>query len=248
MAWRYPRYIAHRCGGALAPENTLSGLTLAARLGFSAVEFDVMLSADGHPVLIHDQTLDRTTDGSGSVAERSSAELAALDAGIKHHRAFAGEALPTLQQTLDRCRSLNLAANIEIKPAKGHEVDTGNVVGRQVRAWAQRWREVPLLFSSFSETALLAAAEVAEEIPRALLVEAIPADWLARLRSLRCLALHCSGRQLQPALVQAVTAAGIPLACYTINRPVDATQLFAAGICTIITDRLDLFEPPAPGQ
>ena len=243
MVWRYPRFIAHRCGGALTPENTLSGLGLAARLGYQAVEFDVMLSADGIPVVIHDETLERTTDGSGRVAELSSAELARVDAGIKHHRAFAGESLPTLAQMLSACRSLGLAANIEIKTSAGHESEIGAVTARQALACAREWPEAPLLFSSFSEVALRAALEVAPELPRALLVKDVPSDWRSRLQQLECLALHCSARNLQPAQVDELAAAGFPLACYTVNRPEDVARLFVAGVTTIITDRLDLFDP-----
>lgn len=243
MGWHYPQVIAHRCGGALAPENTLAGLALSVRLGYLAVEFDVMLSADGIPVLIHDETLDRTTSGAGSVAELSAAELSKLDAGVKHHRAFAGEFLPTLAQTLNACRTLGLSANIEIKPAAGHEVETGSVVARQVRACMRDWPEAPLLFSSFSEAALAAALEGAPELPRALLVGAVPADWRGRLHRLECRALHCAARHLLPAQAAEITAAGFPLACYTVNRPADAARLFAAGVSAVFTDRLDLFDP-----
>jgi glycerophosphoryl diester phosphodiesterase len=243
MDWHYPRYIAHRCGGALTPENTLAGMLLAARLGFRAVEFDVMLSADGVPLLIHDETLERTTDGSGRVPERSLQQLCKLDAGVKHHHAFAGEPLPTLAQTLVACRSLGLSANIEIKPAAGHEVETGALVARQVRAWARTWPEAPLLLSSFSEVALAAARDAAPELPRALLVEAVPSDWRPRLQRLECRALHCAARHLPTELVAEIAAAGFPLGCYTVNRPDVAELLFAAGVAAIFTDRLDLFDP-----
>ncbi|MBI3525523.1 MAG: glycerophosphodiester phosphodiesterase [Betaproteobacteria bacterium] len=241
--WNYSRYIAHRCGGALAPENTLAGLHLAARLGFRAVEFDVMLSADGAPLLIHDETLERTTDGGGRVAETPLLRLCQLDAGRQHHRAYAGERLPTLQQTLDACRALGLAANIEIKPATGFEAETGTAVGRLIERSAQDWQGVPLLFSSFSETALAAARAAAPALPRALLVEAIPADWRERLQQLECLALHCAARHLQAEQVAEIAAAGYPLACYTVNRPEDAERLFAYGVAAVFTDRLDLFDP-----
>ena len=243
MNWQYPRFIAHRCGGALTPENTLAGLRLAGRLGFRAVEFDVMLSADGFPLLIHDETLERTTDGSGRVPEWSLQQLSKLDAGAKHHRAFAGESPPTLAQTLAACRSLGLSANIEIKPAAAHEEQTGAVVGLQLHSWARDCPEAPLLLSSFSEAALMAAREAAPELPRALLVETIPADWRTRLQRLECHALHCAARHLLPGQAAEITAAGFPLACYTVNRPAAAELLFATGVTAIFTDRLDLFDP-----
>lgn len=221
----------------------MAGLQLAARLGFHAVEFDVMLSAEGVPLLIHDETLERTTDGSGRVAETPLARLCRLDAGLWHHRAFAGERLPTLQQTLEACRNLGLAANIEIKPSAGFEAETGAAVARLIESSGQGWQDVPLLFSSFSELALAAAREVAPALPRALLVEAIPTDWLARLQRLECFALHCAARHLQPEQVAEISTAGYPLACYTVNRPEDAERLFASGVAAIFTDRLDLFDP-----
>lgn len=96
LLWPWPGVIAHRCGGALAPENTLAGLAIAARLGCTAVEFDVMLSQDGVPVLIHDETLDRCAISSGRVAGISAERLMATDVGVRFHPAFAGETIPSL--------------------------------------------------------------------------------------------------------------------------------------------------------
>ena len=96
-SWHLPRVFAHRCGGALAPENTLAGLHIAAAMGVGAVEFDVMLSADGTPWLIHDETLERTTNGAGRVCHTPDVVLKTLEAGGYQHRSFAGEQLPTLE-------------------------------------------------------------------------------------------------------------------------------------------------------
>lgn len=237
---RYPRIIAHRCGGALAPENTLAGLRLAARLGCLAVEFDVMLSKDGVPLLIHDETLERTTDGCGAVAGRDYAQLAALDAGLRHHPAFAGERLPTLAQALALCAELGLWANIEIKPAAGREAETGTAVGGLLAA---QWRGDGVV-SSFAPAALAAARAAAPRRDYALLVEAVPADWRAQLDALGCAALHCSAAADAAALA-AVAAAGVPLACYTVDRPQAAERLFALGVTAVFTDRPDLF-PRSP--
>lgn len=233
----YPRIVAHRCGGALAPENTLPGLEIAARLGCRGVEFDVMLSADGVPVLIHDETLERTTDGSGPVCATQAADLARLDAGARHHKAFAASPPPTFAQALAACRRLGLWANVEIKPAAGHEEETGRVVASLL---AGQGPDVPGVLSSFSEVALATAMEVAPQLPRALLVVEIPADVGERLRRLECLALHFAGNN-PPAAIAALREAGIPFACYTINRRADGEALRAAGAMSIITDRPDLW-------
>lgn len=234
----YPRIIAHRCGGALAPENTLAGLRLAARLGCHGVEFDAMLAADGIPVLIHDETLERTTSGRGPVAALNAAQLVRLDAGGRHHPAFAVEPLPTLDQALRLCAELGLWANVEIKPSRGQEAATGRAVARHAAAAA-----AGLLLSSFSSAALSAAAAEAASLPRALLVEAIPSDWSQRLAAAGAGALHCAARALTAAAREAVLAAGFPLACYTVNRRDAAERLFAMGVSAVFTDRPDLWLP-----
>ena len=241
MIWGHPRLIVHRCGGALAPENTLAGLRKAAELGCRAVEFDVMLSADGTPVLIHDETLERTTNGHGRVDETSDAELARLDAGSRHGAQFAGEPVPSFGDAAELCQALGLWANVEIKPSSGHEAATGRRVALEAR---ELWSGLPPpLLSSFSAEALAAAREAAPELPRGLLVEAPPADWLRLLRRLDCISLHCSGRCLSPQLLGEARAAGVPLLAYTVNDPEDAGRLLRAGVAAVFTDRPDLMPP-----
>ena len=241
MNWGHPRLIAHRCGGALAPENTLAGLRVAAGLGWRAVEFDVMLSADGTPVLIHDETLERTTDGRGRVADASDAELARLDAGSWFGPQFAGEPLPSFGEAAELCQALGLWANVEIKPASGCEVETGRKVAQQAR---ELWAGLPApLLSSFSLEALAAARAAAPELPRGLLVDAPPADWLKRLRQLGCLSLHCSRRHYGPGLLDEARRADVPLLVYTVNDPAEAELLLSLGVAALFTDRLDLIPP-----
>lgn len=232
---RYPRIIAHRCGGALAPENTLSGLRIAARLGCHGVEFDVMLCADGTPVLIHDETLERTTSGAGSVGQAPLADLAALDAGIRHHRAFAGEPLPTLQQALVACAELGLWANVEVKPSAGREGETGRRVAEAVAGFTN------VLLSSFSIDALRQVAAVAEAQPRALLVDTFGGDWAGTVHELGACGLHVAAPLASAESLLPLREAGIPVACYTVNRRDAAARLFADGVAAIFTDRPDLW-------
>ncbi|GAB2901919.1 glycerophosphodiester phosphodiesterase [Uliginosibacterium flavum] len=236
--WPYPRVIAHRCGGALAPENTLAGLTIAAQLGCRGVEFDVMLSAEGSPWLIHDETLERTSNGTGRVCDSPDATLAALDAGAWHHPAFAGERLPTLLQALATCQALGLAANIEIKPAAAFEAETGRVVSRFVRDFYVDMPEYPLL-SSFSEDALRAARLEAPLQPLALLVDEIPPDWQDRCAQLGVIAVHTNSTFLSAEDARAIKAAGYALAVYTEDDPLRAAELFGWGVDSVITDRPD---------
>jgi glycerophosphoryl diester phosphodiesterase len=232
-----PRWIAHRGGGTLAPENTLAGIRLAARMGFRAVEFDVMLSADGTPVLIHDETLERTTNGAGKVCETPDAALFALDAG-------GGERIPRFAEAAALCRELGLLANVEIKPAAGHAERTGEVVSAQAaRLWAGAMRQ-PLL-SSFDPVALAVARDVAPGMPRGMLFEVVPDDWPARLTELGAFSLHCDATGLADETLAEAVARGVPVLCYTVNEAEVAKSLFARGVSGLFTDRLDRFAADA---
>jgi glycerophosphoryl diester phosphodiesterase len=228
-----PRWIAHRGGGSLAPENTLAGIRVAARLGFKAVEFDVMLSGDGTPVLIHDETLERTTNGAGRVCDTPDSLLFALDAGQ-------GERIPRFAEAAALCRELGLLANVEIKPSAGHELGTAAVVARQT---ADLWRgaAVQPLLSSFSLAALAVARDVAPEISRGVLFEAPPRDWLAEVQRLQAISLHCDANLVGDEVLAEARAHDIPVLCYTVNAPEQAEALFGRGVSGVFTDRLDLF-------
>jgi glycerophosphoryl diester phosphodiesterase len=235
--WPLPAVIAHRCGGALAPENTLAGIRLAARLGLAAVEFDVMLSADGTPWLIHDETLERTTDGCGPVSAASDATLARLDAGGRFHPAWRGEGLPTLAEAAALCRRLGLRANVEIKPAAGFEAATGETVARQV---LDCWRgdDLPLV-SSFSVAALEAARAAVPDLPLGCLWTRPPADWRSRLDALGAVTLHCDATQVDDALLAAARAASVPVLCYTVNDVAHGRALRQRGVAAVFSDRID---------
>ena len=240
--WGWPRLIAHRCGGALAPENTLAGLGVAARLGCVAVEFDVMLSGDGVPVLIHDETLDRVAGRPGQVSRLAADELLATDVGRCFHPAFNGETIPGLEAALLRCRQLGLSANLEIKPAAGFEVETGRVVGG-VLAAAHSAGLPPLLLSSFSAQALEAAALEVEALPRAFLATSFDAQALATARRLACVSLNLGRRDLQAAHVAVVRDAGLRTMVYTVNSPEEARRLAGWGVSGVFSDRPELLLP-----
>lgn len=248
VRWPLARVLAHRCGGALAPENTLAGLDVAASLGCGGVEFDVMLSGSGSPVLIHDEMLERTTDGQGRVAEISDERLRRLDAGRWFDERFAGERIPTLDEAARQCIALGLSVNLEIKPSDG----TDGVTGRVVAACASgRWAKAavpPLLLSSFSMDALGAAAKAAPDLVRGLLVERIPADWRERCSSVGAIALHADARYLSREAVAKVRGSGLRMAAYTVNAPDRAHELFDWGVDCVITDRPDLVQAPDSGR
>ena len=235
--WPLPRVFAHRCGGALAPENSLAGLRVAAARGIRAVEFDVMLSSDDSPWLIHDETLERTTNGRGRVCDTPDAVLRTLVLRSASDGDLSGEPIPTLEAAAACCLQLGLQANVEIKPAQGFETRTGEVVaGRIMDLW--RGASLPLI-SSFSEAALVAARHQAPDLPIGYLWDAVPEDWQARLAALGGFSLHCSSALLDDVILDQARAAGVPVLCFTVNERPSAEALARRGVCSVFSDRID---------
>lgn len=246
--WIYPNTLAHRGGGKLAPENTIAALRCALAHGYRAVEFDVMLSRDGVPVVMHDPYLGRTVAGSGNVYDYNAAELVRLDAGSWFGAGFAGEPVPLLTQFVQFCKDHAIWMNIEIKPAPGYEEETGRVVATLTRALfaleiaQDRPASVPLM-SSFSTVALAAARQAAPDLPRALLLDEVEGDWIGQARSLGAVAIHTNHRYLNAAAAAAVKAAGFGLFCYTVNDARRAGEIATWGVDGFCTDRIDLIAP-----
>ena len=240
--WPYPRFAAHRGAGKRAPENTLAAMRLGASFGYRMFEFDVKLSGDGVLVVMHDATVDRTTDGHGRVAAMTLGELAKLDAGGWHSSEYAGEGVPTLARLAAWLNANGLHANVEIKPCPGREVETGAAVALEARSL---WREAPAppLLSSFSEDALQAARRVAPELPRALLVHALPQGWVERCRALGCVALDANHEALTRDVIAQAHAAGLRVVSYTVNDPARARELLDCGLDCLITDAVDAIAP-----
>ena len=249
--WIYPKFLAHRGGGKLAPENTIAGLQCGLAHGFHAVEFDVMLARDGVPVVMHDPQLGRTVAGIGNVFDYDAAELVALDAGSWFGAQFAGAAVPLFTQVVDFCKANGIWMNIEIKPAPAFEAATGRVVGELTRALfgleiAQDAPALLPLLSSFSIEALAAARAAAPDLPRALLLDVLPPDWEAQARALGAVAVHTNQKHLTAALAQQIKQAGFGLFCYTVNDPARARVLMGWGVDAMCTDRIDLIGPDGP--
>jgi glycerophosphoryl diester phosphodiesterase len=232
--WAEFRIIAHRGASAGAPENTLAAIALAADLGARSVELDVMLSADGVPIIIHDTDLARTTDGTGPVAAQPCEALARLDAGSWFGDDFAGERIPTLAEAVSLIVARNLALNLEIKPSPGEDRATASrAIERLEAAWPATAK---LVLSSASIEALTAARDAAPGWPRGLIADIPPPDWRDVLADLGCASLHCAAPTATPSLIEAVHAAGCRLLAYTVNRPAAAAALFNYGADGIFTD------------
>lgn len=241
-AWPYPFWIAHRGAGKLAPENTLAAFRLGAQYGYRAFECDVKLSSDGVPFLLHDAQLNRTTPERGVAGERSWSELARIDAGSWHSRAYAGEPIPSLEALATFVIANRFMLNIEIKPTPGQDLLTGQVVGREVlRLWAGQ-PSLPL-FSSFQPAALRGASETAPQVPRGLLLDSLRSGWLDEAHALGCQAVITNYSCMDASTVAQIHDAGLKALVYTVNDTAAVQWLVANGVDGIITDAVDRFSP-----
>jgi glycerophosphoryl diester phosphodiesterase len=223
-----PPVIGHRGAAAYAPENTLAGFRKAKALGCQWVEFDVRLAASGGLVVIHDATLERTTNGQGRVADHTISELAALDPGD-------GAGVPSLPDVLELLAELGLGANVEVKAELENAPVTGALAAVACEQ-ARRKHGLELLISSFSPAALAAAHGAAPFLPRGLLRDAPGRDWRSSAEALGCISLHVQARCADRALAAAVHGAGLRLLAYTVNDPLQARTLLAGGIDGVFSD------------
>jgi glycerophosphoryl diester phosphodiesterase len=252
--WPYPRWIAHRGGGKLAPENTLAAFRLGASYGYRMFECDVKLSADGIPFLMHDAELARTTNAHQRLGLSASSiggdhgwcELSQIDAGSWHSRNYAGETLPTLEAIARFCRINGYFLNIEIKPTPGTEYRTGEVVAQHA---ARLWQDaaVPPLLTSFDVAALQGARATQPQLPRGLLIDALENQawsvWLDQALALQCQAIVCNHTLWDVDTVEQARAAGFRTLSYTVNEAAVAERLQVLATDGVITDRVDFFSP-----
>lgn len=243
--WPFPRLLAHRGGGTLAPENTLASIRLGQSLGYTAHEFDVKLTLDDVAILLHDPTLERTTDARGRPKDLPWRALKGIDAGSWHSEAFRGEPIPSFEEAARLLLSRDTQANIEIKPTPGFDAAEARRIAVETRRlWARAKR--PPLFSSFSFEALQAAQAATPEIPRGWLVkEFTDADW-DRLESLQAVSLHTDHRTFPVERIREVQDRGYRVMLYTVNDVAVAERLLAAGVDGIFTDNLREFASRFP--
>lgn len=233
--------IGHRGCAGLAPENTLASLLLAVRQGADMVEFDVQASAGGEPVVIHDATLDRTTDGRGPVAATPLARILRLDAGSWHSPAFAGEPVPTLESVL-AAPGLDLPLIAEIKTEAAASPAWETAAGRIAALLRTRAAGRGIAVSSFSPEVLAEFRARTPEIPRGLLLAAgaTPDEAGELIRDIDPSSLHVPADLLGPGFLSLCAEFHLPLYVYTENDPLAARRLADRGAAGIFTDRPDL--------
>lgn len=224
---------AHRGASAYAPENTLAAFRAAAELGADGVELDVQRARDGDLVVIHDATLQRTTQGRGPVAEYTVAQIKTLDAGFKSGPSFRGERIPTLAEALGYIRSTPLRVNIHLKSAVPADLPLERRVLQEVSAAGLGSRTV---ISSFSEDVLRRVRRSEPSLQLAILcTEFAP---IAPMYAVQfgAQAVHPSLGVVSPAYLRDALAVQVKVRPFTVNAKTDLWRIAVWGAHGVITD------------
>ncbi|MEQ5122517.1 glycerophosphodiester phosphodiesterase family protein [Morganella morganii] len=229
---------AHRGFAARAPENTMAAFRQAAEFGCLWIETDVQLSADGVPVLIHDETVNRTTNGSGKVTDLTLRELRALDAGLWAGEAYRGEKIPLLTDLLALAEGSGLHLNLELKTEL---TDSDHAIAQLCEATAavlemQNFPAERILFSGFDTRTLRYMHKRMPHIRRGQLWEKIPPQPLTLLQEIEAFSVHCDWLFLREDTAKSLRKAGYQVFCYTPNYPELVAHFADWGVGMLITD------------
>lgn len=234
--------IGHRGTAGLRPENTYSSFKNAANLGLNWIEFDVQLCKDNQWVVMHDDTIDRTTNRKGRVVDYTLEELSQIEAGLWYNPPYPYEPIPSLTNTLLLCHSFGLQANIEIKGSKA-EPEKYAVAMRKFLLANQNTEYIPML-SSFDLPCIIELRKLLPDQPIAYLVDYFTPDTIKIAKQHNFNSINCDVKHVDQNYLRLATESKIPVLLYTINDPQLAKQWFAAGVTAIFTDRPDLLLKP----
>lgn len=237
-----PMIFAHRGASQYAPENTMASFQEALHQGAPAIELDVKCSADNEVIVLHDQTLDRTTNGSGDLRDYTLARLRHLDAGTKFGPQFAGERIPTLREVLDQFGQ-KMKINIELTNYASTDDELVTLVASLVKQFAL---EEQVMFSSFHPGNLRKARALCPEVPCGLLAMDGRSGWFARSTLTFAVpheALHPYFADTNEALIEREHKAGRRVHIWTVNEEAQMRQLFSWRADAIFTDDPQLALP-----
>lgn len=237
---KIPRLIAHRGASQYAPENTLPALARASTMGAQWLEFDVQLTKDQQVVVIHDDTLQRTTGQSGFVCDYTLSQLSTFDAGRFFDEKFAGTTIPTFRQWLGQANELGLSLNIELKPAKTeHHARLIEAVIEELELFFSDATN-RVIVSSFDRACLESFHCVAPEYQIAALFHQWDDNWQCFAERVDALSVNVNCEILTQQRVQEIKAKGYKLLSYTVNDKEKAQLLFSWGVDGVFSDAPDL--------
>ncbi|MDV7104936.1 glycerophosphodiester phosphodiesterase family protein [Vibrio sp. TH_r3] len=232
--------VGHRGAAALAPENTLAGMKKASEVGIHWVEIDTQLTADGVPVVFHDETLQRCTNGTGKLAAHTYDEIKTLDAGSWFGEEFVAESIPSLEEALQTCLNEDLSINLEIKV---HHDEQAFPLVKNVASviHSSGFPIEKLLLSSFCIKAVEACMLHMPEIRRGYITEQKSSDYLPELEHLGLFSIHVNQEVLTSEMAKSITDKGYTLNIWTLNEPNKVDDFTQMKVTNIITDNPLLF-------
>lgn len=230
-----PKRLAHRGASALAPENTLSALQLAAKLGASWVEFDVALTADQQVIVMHDESVTRTTDGCGAVHRLTWRQLRHLDAGSWFSPCYKGERIPLLSEWLDCAKMHSLSLNIECK-ARNSSAAEDLVKGVLECLSVTSFPIDRVLLSSSQIVCLQASYALKSDLTRALVCDAASQRDIATAKGLRCVSLNADYRRITKQKCESIHHEGMACLAWTVNSEPEMQALYRLGVDGVFSD------------
>lgn len=238
---KLPKIIGHRGAAGLAPENTLASIKKAFVAGLSYVEVDVKTSKDNIPVLLHDDNLDRTTNGSGLCNNFNYNELLKLDAGSWFSNKYKNEKILSLSQCFDYLYKNNMNVDIELKPNKGKEIE--NILS--IKNLVKVKNNIPKYFlSSFNVKSLEHAEKELNSIPRCLLIDKnsilTKNDIIDLCYKFKCFCVGLEINIINIEVVNFLKRQNLKVVVFTVNKKNLAKNIFSLGVDSIFTDRPDL--------
>lgn len=240
MTLKLAKVIGHRGAAGYAPENTIESIHTAADLGIEWVELDVKLTKDGVPIIFHDDDLDRTTNGSGKVADTDYADIQDLECGSWFSDSFAGVKIPTLEEAIDALIERGLGLNLEIKPCPGREKETAEIA---LDILSQYWDDHEhLLISSFDHICLEVARDMAPDWSRGLLIggEEMPENWKDFADYLDVKTVNIGSNLVTEDLIMEIRDLDLLPLVYTVNEPSDAREYQGLGVEAVFSDEPDI--------
>jgi glycerophosphoryl diester phosphodiesterase len=235
---QHPLVFGHRGASAYAPMNTLPAFQLAAEQGAGGIEFDVWLSKDGVPIILHDMHVDATTDGQGRVADMPLAELQALDAGAWKDARYAGTRIPTLDALFAAVGQRFSMLNVEIKSEEGMIEGVEGAVNACIRRHNVAER---VIISSFDPRILQRMSGIAPDLRLAFLeYPATPPEAYSLMNLVKHVARHPHATQVNAEYMRRARDNGWQVNVWTVNEVAEAKRLRDLGVDGIFTDYPDV--------